>query len=480
MGSPKWDDRLMHKLLQSTQWTLLMLGSQAYGQVAAPVEESIAPGNVHGIPDRGADDKTQDPFSGVADMNAGSQERDSSAAPVSTPDPFVGGDAPPAKRLQASRLTVLPVNVLYQGSYIPDVISDGGSDNTAHSLILDGTVNWTPSDSAALRGRVLFEGDVQRQHSSVTDGGEISGLAYYYEQHFVDQSQTLIVGRKYLGWSSGFQWRPADLIQNGFTTKSIDIADPNQYLGIDQIGYEINHPRFNVQAVISNKDYGFYDGPQSAVKVGLSGASGLSLVYSRNGDYESKYGLIIDRSLPWSSTLALEAVRVDIDRKLMYDSRHFGRTLESLTGTSRFENVYVSLTRFIDDKRRVDVQFLYDGNGFRDASAGAPKSTSQTQVPAAHQATIDGSIFADQYIGKYYSYLAYTGYIVGWKLQWKPSLLMNDGDHSYIGSISVGREFRGNTSLTLVLSSFHGAAGTEFGSISHGLGVNVSYVVNIL
>jgi hypothetical protein len=76
--------------------------------------------------------------------------------------------------------------------------------------------------------------------------------------------------------------------------------------------------------------------------------------------------------------------------------------------------------------------------------------------------------------------LDYAGYVDAWKLQWTPSLLMNLGDHSYIGSISVERAFLGRSSLVLALSSYHGASGTEFGTISHGVGVSISYVFSIL
>jgi hypothetical protein len=181
--------------------------------------------------------------------------------------------------------------------------------------------------------------------------------------------------------------------------------------------------------------------------------------------------------LPWSTTLALEAVRIDIDRDLLFDPLHFGRTLQSLTGISRFEDVYVSLTKFIDDKRRVDLELLYDGSGFKNASQEVLSAVSGKENPSLQ---VDPSIFSNQYIGRYYGYLAYTGYVDGWKLQWKPSLLMNLGDHSYIGSISIEREFRGSSRMILALSSYNGDDGTEFGSISHGLGVTVSYVVPVL
>ena len=457
-----------------------MIGSQAYAQAFAFDDTSNVPAAEQNSASPIDEVKARDPFADEANTNPDDQEQNGVVPPENLQDPFASRDSEPVRQARMSRLSLLPLNFLYQGSYIPNVISDMLNDQSVHKFVLDGTLNWTPSDNARLKARIQSEVDVQEAHSKVSDSSGISWLEYFYEQRFFDQSQVLIVGRKYLGWSSGFQWRPADLIQNGFATKNTEIKDTHQYLGIDQIGYKINEPNFNVEAVLSNKDSGFYEGNQIAVKLGFSGASGLSLMYSKNGDYSRKYGLILDRGLPWSSTLALEAVHVDVNRALMYDSNHFGRSLESLTRISRFEQVYLSLTKFIDDQRRVNLDFLYAGNGFVDTSSAARKVSPGAQSAFATQTQVDVSIFAGQYIGRYYAYAAYAGYVDRWKLQWKPSVLVNVGDHSYIGSISIMREFFNNSNFTMALSSYHGAPGTEFGSISHGVGVSVSYSVTIL
>jgi len=460
------------------QWAVLILCSQAHAQSFALDDASIVPVTEQkNVP--GTREEARDPFADQEEMKLDTQEQNRAMSPEDLQDPFASGSSQLTRQVHNSRLALLPLNFLYQGSYIPNVISAQGSDTTVHNLMLDGTLRWAIDNSAMLKSRVLAERDVQKAGAKVSKSGKILGLEYFYEQRFFDQSQMLTIGRRFLGWSSGFQWRPADLIQNGFTTKQIEIQTPNQYLGIDQISYEINHSNFNIDAVLSNRDYGFYDGVQAALKMGFSGSSGVSLLYSRNGGYSNKYGLILDRALPWSSTLALEAVRIDTDKNLMYDPKHFGRTLESLTGTTSFEEVYVSLKKFIDDKRRVDLEFYYNGSGFKDASSKAVKSLSEAQSVNAVQAQVDTAIFAQQYIGRYYVYMAYSGYFVGWKLRWMPSLLMNSGDHSYIGSTSIAREFRDNSNLTLVLSSYHGAVGTEFGSISRGIGISVSYSVVI-
>ncbi len=414
-----------------------------------------------------------------AASNAPAAERNAAApgANENMQDPFASANPAPAKEDHDSRLSLQPVDFLYQGSYIPNVISDQGKDSSVNDLFLDSTVSWAASRGAMLKARVLFEGEEQEALSEVTYHSAISGLEYFYEQHFFDQSQTLTIGRKYLGWSSGFQWRPADLIDNGFTTKNLEIQDPNRYLGVDQVRYQINESGFNIDAIMSNRDKSFYDGNQFAVKLGISSPVDFSVMYAKNGEYSRKYGLILDTALPWSTTMRVEAVHIDIDRNVLYDPLHLGQTLESLTGISDFENVYVSLTKFIDDKRRVDLQFLYDGSGFRNASAEVLSATAGKENLNFQ---VNSSIFSDQYIGRYYAYLDYAGYVDGWKLQWKPNLLMNLGDHSYIASLSLEREFRGSSALILALSSYHGDAGTEFGSISHGVGVSVSFVVPIL
>ena len=454
-----------------TPWVFLVMGSHVMAMDPPPDAAANAPPVEQGA---------QDPFATVQQTDQVAQPDNGVATSTDASDPFASDNGSSRKRAAPSRFTLQPVNFIYQGSYIPNVISDQNRDFTLNTIFLDGTAHWAPIDSAMLKARVLLQGDVEEAQSQVSRRGEATGLEYFYEQRFDDQSQALTVGRKYLGWSSGFQWRPADLIDNGFTTKNVEIEDPNRYLGVNQVSYELNRAHFNIDAVVSNRDRRFYDGLQSALKVGFSGPVDLSVLFSRNGDYSKKYGVILDTALPWSTTLRLEAVHTDVNKTLMYDSLHFGKTLESLTGVSRFQDVYARLTKFIDDKRRVDLEFLYDGNGFRDDSAAVRSAAlGSSQAAAGGGIQVDPTLFANQYIGRYYSYAAYTGYIEGWRLEWKPSLLMNLGDHSYIGSISIEREFFG-TSLTLALSSYHGGDGTEFGSISHGVGVSVSYVVPIL
>ena len=362
MGSP-W-----RHLVGCAPWVFLVMGFPAFALGLEPDAASSATGAEHNDSVAGSGDKTQDPFATAEQKSPSAQDPGGVVPATDMSDPFAAAPAASATHARDSRFTLLPLNLIYQGSYIPNVLADQNKDLTVHNVFLDSTLGWTPSGSASLKARVLFEGDLQEAQSVVTEHSDVSGLEYFYEQRFDDQSQTLTLGRKYLGWSSGFQWRPADLIQNGFTTKNLEIDDPNRYLGIDQVRYQINKSGFNIDAVVSNRDRSFYDGIQSAVKLGLSGSPDFSLMYAKNGDYSRKYGVIFDTALPWSTTLSLEAVHIDVDRSRLDDSAHFGRTLESLTGIDRFENIFVSLTKFIDDKRRVDLEFLYDGNGFKNAA----------------------------------------------------------------------------------------------------------------
>jgi len=155
------------------------------------------------------------------------------------------------------------------------------------------------------------------------------------------------------------------------------------------------------------------------------------------------------------------------------DAAHFGRTLESLSGISSYEDVYLSLTKFIDDKRRVSLEYFHNGRGFADASSHAAPTAAVADRPPL---LIDPAIFEQQYLSRDYVYLACTGYVDAWKLQFKPSVLMNLSDGSYSSAVSVERELSGSSDLTLYVDSFHGSAGSEFGSITHGLGAGVSYV----
>lgn len=391
-------------------------------------------------------------------------------------DPFATAEIGPSPEKIPLRFT-RSIDLLYQGSYLPDLISTGGGDHAEQDVFIDTALNWDVSDSATLGARVVANHEERKSGATSNHSNDVTALEYFYRQQFASGAQAFTIGRKLVGWSSGFQWRPADLIDNGFSTKSIDIQDPYRYRGVGQVRYELIQPGFDVVAIVSNDAKGFYGGKQFAAKISLKRAADVSLMYAVNGDYSRKYGVIVDTNLRWGTTLALEAVHVDIDADMIADASHFGRTLESLSGIHRYEDVYFSLTKFIDDQRRVSVEYFHNGRGLGDASGrSAPFASIAASAPRA----IDPAIFSQQYLGRNYAYVAYTGYVDAWKLQFKPSVLTNLGDDSFIGSISIKRELGDSSELTLNINTFHGSNSSEFGSITNGVGVGMSYVFHFL
>ncbi len=424
---------------------------------------------------------TEDPFASSAAMvEQGAQ--DGTVAERASPD-RLSPERPSPPLTDASRTEdgadrfTRSLDLLYQGSYLPDLIASGGRKKVEQDLFLDARFDVSFGANANAGVRLLYNHEETEAGSASTHHGVLTPLEYYYRQQFSDGTRSLILGRKHLGWSSGFQWRPADLIENGFSTRNIDLQDPNRYRGVDQIRYDEIREHFDTAIVVSNHARGFYRGEQVAARVGVKGPVDFALMYARNGEYARKYGLVVDSTLPWDTTLALEAVHVDVDRDLIFHPAYFGRTLESLTGIRRYEDVYLSLTKFIDDKRRISVEYFHNGRGSDD---GFPRARGAAAKAAANTtAAIDPSIFTSQYLGRNYVYAAYTGHVDKWKLQLKPSVLANVGDGSWIGTLSFKRELGGDAELSLNVNTFHGGSGTEFGAVTHGTGVGVSYVFHL-
>ncbi len=423
---------------------------------------------------------SQDPAMTDPFAVSGSEETTSETTEVpmtaSEADPFETSEAEPTPEKAQSRFT-RSFDLLYQGSYIPDLISSGGWDQAEKDLFIDAAANWHASESATLGARMVANHEERKSGTASSHRNDVTALEYFYRQQFTGGTQAFTIGRKLVGWSSGFQWRPADLIDNGFSTKSIDIQDPYRYRGVRQIRYELIRPGFDMVAIASNEAKRFFGGNQFAAKLSFKRSADVSLMYAINGDYSRKYGMIVDTNLPWGTTFALEAVHVDIDADMVDDAAHFGRTLESLSGIHSYEDVYVSVTKFIDDQRRVSIDYFHNGRGLADASG--------RKIFAAHAAvsasqTIDPTIFSQQYLGRNYAYVAYTGYVDAWKLQFKPSVLMSLGDDSFIGSISLKRELGASAELTLNINTFRGSNSSEFGSITNGVGVGISYVLHFL
>jgi hypothetical protein len=387
-------------------------------------------------------------------------------------DPFAEAQTTQASSKDPSRFN-RSLDLLYQGTYLPDLLSGEGGDQAQQDFFLDASFNWAASKDAALGTRIVADHEETKAGFASSSHDDVTALEYFYRQQFADATQAVTIGRKTMDWSSGFQWRPADLIDNGFSTKNINLQNPYRYRGVDQLRYELIQPSFEAVAIVSNHDREFFGGEQLAAKLTFKSIADISLIAAVNGDYSRKYGVIVDTNLPWATTMALEAVHVDVDKDKLTDAAHFGRTLESLSGISSYEDIYLSLTKFIDDKRRVSLEYFHNGRGMDDASArGAPIAVVADGPPLV----VDPELFSQQYLSRDYAYIAYTGYLDAWKVQFKPSVLVNINDSSFSAAISVERELSGSSDLSLYIDAFRGGAGSEFGSVTDGLGVGLSYI----
>jgi hypothetical protein len=391
-------------------------------------------------------------------------------------DPFALPDEASSASDETSRLST-SLDFIHQSTYTPDLIRDGGRRQLENQTILDTILKWAATDKANFKARGVVSYSEKKIGESATHHGDLVALEYYYEQQFAGEKQVLSIGRKHLGWSAGFQWRPADLIDNGFSTKNIDTLDPNRYRGIDQVQYELIDPSFNFVAVLSNHERSFFKGNQFAAKLSWKRFADFSLMYAVTGSYSRKYGATFDTNLPLGTTLVVEAVHVDIDQDKLSDPFYFGETLESLSGIHSYEDVYVGLTKFIDDKRRINFEYFHNGRGLKGAFPGTASLRAAQDARAS--VGINPSIFQEEYLGRDYIYAAYTGYVDALKLQIKPSVLMNTGDKSYIAAISFDRELGGNSELSLKVNTFNGDVDSDFGSISRGVGFGASYILHL-
>lgn len=406
---------------------------------------------------------------------------------ASMPSPASSATTPAAAAtLDASTPPITTsLDLLYQASYLPKLISIGGVDRTEQDVFIDAAAGFSVSQDATLGARVVANHERRKTGTALSRHNDATALEYYYRKQFAGGAQALTVGRKLIGWSSGFLWRPANLIDNGFSTKNIEIQDPYRYRGVDQVRYELIAASFDAVIIASNHDRKFFGGEQLAAKIGIKGPVDVSLMYAANGNYSRKYGTIIDTSLPWGTTFALEAVHVDVSGSRLDDPAHFGKTIESLSGIGRYEDVYVSLTKFFDDKRRLSAEYFHNGRGMADASFRnlpvAARAAATAAVAAGRtQPVIDPAIFSQQYLGRNYAYLSYTGYVDVWKLQFRTSVLMNTGDNSSMRSISVKRALGSGSELTLNINTFHGSTGSDFGSVTNRVSAGVSYVIHLL
>ena len=395
----------------------------------------------------------------------------SAASDLALVDPFAANETSGLPAVESTSFSTWSgtLDALYQGTYLPGVGGDAGGHRSRQDAFLDGAATWKPNSTALVAGRLV--GNYEERKSAQNDGyqNRFTALEYYYQQRTDNGDQALTVGRRVLGWSSGFQWRPADLIENGFSTKNIDQKNPYRYRGVDQLRYDLIGSSADLSMLVSSQDNHFYDGNQFALRASVRGWIGASLLYSHNGDYSSKKGLVLDGNLPGAITFSLEAVHVDVDRRRMLAPWRRGIRLESLSGVDNYEDVYLSLTHFIDEKRRVSLEYFHNGRGFQQA---APQKGGASIVG-------NNSLFEQEYLRRNYVYPSYTGYIDEWALQWKPSVMFNLDDNSYMTSFSLMREIGGASEVSLNFNTFHGTTGTEFGSVSKGVGVGLSYTNHV-
>jgi hypothetical protein len=465
----------MRFIVFSVMYSFLAISFTAYAQDVDPFTSS-------NDDIEAADDKAntsvaanaQDPFAAIGGADLTIDDGSRATTPADEIDPFVSSNV---SATDGKSRTSGSLDFIYQANYLPDLIRADSKDQFESQAFLDAVITLAVTDAAKFRARGILSRIDKKTGSIARHSSDIVALEYFYEQRFAEQTQVLSIGRKNIGWSAGFQWRPADLIENGFTTKNVDTLDPNRYRGVDQVQYEAIQPAFNFVAILSNHEKRFFKGEQFAAKIGVKSFADFSLVYAKSGSYSTKYGLIVDSNLPWATTFVLEAVHVDIDKEKLTDPFYFGERLESLSGINSYEDIYIGLTKFIDDKRRISFEYFRNGRGTKSALTGTLSNKLGLEMPASK--AINSSIFTEEYLGRNYVYTTYTGYIDDLKLQVKPSVLMNTDDSSYIGSISFNRELGGNSELSLNITTFNGDSLSEFGSISRGVGVSASYIIHV-
>jgi hypothetical protein len=369
---------------------------------------------------------------------------------------------------------------IYQGTYIPRLRHIDDNNVVEQVTTIDSSIKFDMSADTFFKGRVMA--DYLNKHSIAGTEDDVSGnaLEFYVEHAMLNDSQFISLGRKNLGWSSGFQWRPADVIDNGFTTKNFDTLDPKRYAGIDQIQYEMISDVFDLSMVAASTQDEFFNGKQYAGKLTLKSVIDMGLIIGKHGDYSDKTGVFFDGNLPLATTFVVEAVKVKVKPAYLTSPFYFGQTLESLSGRADYVDVFAGVTHYIDDQRRLSLEFFHNGRGF----------ATGMQTPTIHAAVanfiqmnsravvINPAIFSEQYLGRNYMYMAYTGYNDRVALQIKPSILLNMDDDSYIAALTLKKEISGQAEVMLKASYFKGSRYSDFGSIAPGASVGASILIH--
>ncbi len=395
-------------------------------------------------------------------------------------DPFAELETEDHLASELSNLTA-SLSFVFQGNYIPELDLKANNDFYASSSILDAEIEYQLSDDDLFRYRGMVNYIDQKEGSVDSNSAKVDTLEYFYRRSINKKSSYFTIGRKNLGWSTGFQWRPADVIENGFTTKNFDSLDPSRYRGLDQVQYEILDEAYDLAVLVSNHDQGFYNGLHWAAKLGIKGTVDTSLLWAQNGDYSRKYGVVIDSNLPWGTTLALEAVQVEIETDYLLDPDYFGSTLESLSGIDSYRDIYLGLAKYIDDKRRVNLEYFHNGRGFE---AGQIDNTISQSISRFIEAgntdwEVNKDVFSKEDLGRNYVYASYTGYIESYELQFKPSILINLDDGSHITSLTLRKAISDNSELFFKTDFYQKKEGKDLGEISSGIGFNLTYSLYI-
>jgi len=384
---------------------------------------------------------------------------------------------------QSSKVSNLTASAdyIFQGTYIPELRLESENDFYEQVSTLDGLVNYDINNNSFLRVRGMMNFVNQETNNNHESSNKSLALEYFYQGSFGNKHHYVSFGRKHLGWSTGFQWRPADVIANGFTTKNFDSLDPSRYTGIDQLQYEWIGKHLDVSALISTQDHDFYNGEQLAIRLGIKDNLDMSLLFAQTGDYGYKYGVTYSANLPLATTLAVEAVHVDIDKHHLLSANYFGSTLESLSGTDEYQDVYIGLTKFIDDKQRFNLEYFHNGRGFKEGRLDQTINASVNKYRNLGFTSwhLDQNLFEREYLGRNYLYGSYTGFLETYQLQIKPSLLVNLDDDSYIASLTLKRAIGDNSELLMKANFYDNQPDTDLGEISNGIGFNLSYLLHI-
>lgn len=370
----------------------------------------------------------------------------------------------------------------YRNSRLNDIRNAKGVDSDLKELYADYSVGARLGEhsTAYIRGMANWthhrESGLERESES--DYVLIEG---YYEFSDVENSVFYTVGRKKLYWSSGFQFRPADVLEEGRTDKKYDLIDPRQNRGWDIVQYQKLGEKFDFSLLVASAaEADRVHGVQYASRLEYHSFCELALFGAKNGDYSEKVGIAIDSAAPFSSTFRLEAVAIRVDEQQIYQPDSFGSTLESMSGASSYNEVLASFTHFFDERRRLNFEYFYNGSGFRSSSIPAEISRSVDRYLSRGYSdpTILEEVFQTQYLRRNYVSLSYSGYMDSLAVSFAPRAIIGTDDSSSIMSLVLSKELSGKVMIFFEGNWYEGRSQTEFGSVADGPGLSIALIIN--